>query len=261
MKRIAIFGYGIAAYLVGAGAYFIGLSGFTGNFLGPLSIDNGSATSLVPALLINVGLMVLFGLPHSLMARQSFKRWWKRIIPPAAERSTYMLQSGLLVLLLIWQWRPLTGVVWQVESRPATALIWLVFWLGWLIALISTFLINHFELSGLQQVYMQLRGKTPAPVAFRTPLLYKVVRHPMQLGVLMAFWATPRMTIGHLVFAVGMTIYILIGLYFEERDLLRNFGQRYAEYQATTPKLVPLPRRIARPAPPAPARTEADPTV
>lgn len=237
--RIALFIYGVACYVVGAGAYFIGLGGFLGNFLGPLSIDRGPAASLVPALLVNISLIVLFGLPHSLMARRGFKRWWTTVIPPAAERSTFMLQSGLLALLLVWQWRPLPGVIWSVESPAAVALIWAVFWTGWLIALIATFLISHFELTGLEQVYAHLRGRAIAAPTFRTPFLYKLVRHPMQLGVLLAFWATPRMTVGHLVFAVGMSVYILIGLQFEERELLRLFGRQYQEYQATTPQLLP----------------------
>jgi protein-S-isoprenylcysteine O-methyltransferase Ste14 len=237
--RIGIFVYGVGAYLIGASAYFIGLSGFLGNFLGPLSINQGPVTPFGQALLINIALIVLFGLPHSLMARRSFKRWWTRIIPPAAERSTFMLQSGLFVLLLIWQWRPLPGVIWQVESAVGQTLIWTVFWSGWVIALIATFLINHFELTGLQQVFAHLRGRPAQPLAFRTPFLYKVVRHPMQLGVLLAVWATPRLTVGHLVFALGMTIYIVIGLYFEERDLVRHFGQEYEAYRAATPQLIP----------------------
>jgi len=240
MKKVTIFIYGIISYLIGATAYFIGLGGFLGNFLGYYSIDSGPQTALLPALLINMSLIVLFGLPHSLMARHSFKQWWTKIIPPAAERSTYMLQSGLMALLLIWQWRPITQTVWLVENSVGSTLIWGLFWLGWLIAFISTLLINHFELTGLQQVYAYGRGQTPVSLSFRTPLLYKFVRHPMQLGVMLAFWAAPHMTAGHLIFAIGMTTYILIGLYFEERDLVRRFGDTYREYQHTTPKLIPL---------------------
>jgi methanethiol S-methyltransferase len=245
--RIAIFAYGVICYLVGAGAYFIGLSGFLGGFLGPYSINQGPATPFILALLINSGLIVLFGLPHSLMARPRFKRWLTQRIPPAAERSTFMLQAGLLTLLLIWQWRPMPDVIWSVEHSAAAPVIWAIFWAGWLIALISTFLINHFELTGLQQVYAHLRGRVATAPSFRTPLLYKIVRHPMQLGVLMAFWATPRMTVGHLVFALGMTTYILIGLYFEERELVRTFGRQYEAYRATTPQLIPRPWPAARP--------------
>lgn len=242
MKKLTIFIHGIFGYLIGAGAYFVGLGGFTGNFLGYYSIDAGPDTAFLPALFINLGLMALFGLPHSLMARRSFKTWWTKIIPPAAERSTFMLQSGLMALLLIWQWRPIPQTVWQVESLPGSILIWSLFWLGWLIAFISTLLINHFELTGLQQVYAYMSGQTPPPPRFKTPFLYKIVRHPMQFGVMMAFWATPHMTVGHLIFAIGMTTYILIGLYFEERDLVRHFGDTYRDYQRTTPKLIPMPQ-------------------
>lgn len=242
MKKSIIAIYGIICYLIGAGAYFIGLGGFTGNFLGDYSINSGPETDFWPALLVNIGLILLFGLPHSLMARRSFKQWWTKIIPPAAERSTYMLQSGLLALLLIWQWRPMAGTIWHVDNQPGVSLIWSLYGLGWLIAFISTFLINHFELTGLQQIYTYLSGKTIAPPNFRAPLFYKIVRHPMQLGVMLAFWSTPHLTVGHLLFATGMTAYIVIGLYFEERDLVRNFGDTYRDYQQKTPKLIPIPR-------------------
>ena len=234
MKRYAILILGIIGYLVGAGAYFGGIIGFLSGLL------NGH--KLAPfgtALLINVGLIVLWGLPHSLMARQSFKRRWTKIVPAAVERSVYMLQAGLLMLLLIWQWREMPGIVWHVGSPLGRGLIWALFGLGWVIAFIATVLINHFELTGLQQTWAYARGKEAVPPGFRTPFLYKFVRHPMQLGVLIAFWAAPTMTVGRLVFALGMTAYILIGLRFEERDLLRRFGARYRTYQAKTPMLIP----------------------
>lgn len=242
MKKITIFIYGIISYLIGASSYFIGLSGFLANFWGPYSIDIGPQTSTTIALLMNTGLIVLFGLPHSIMARPSFKQWWTKIVPPAAERSTFMLTSGLLMLLLIWQWRPMPDIVWHIDTPIAQTALWSLFWAGWIIALIATFLINHFELAGLQQVYAHLRGETLTSPDFSTAFLYKVVRHPLQFGVLIAFWSTPQMTVGHLLLATGMTIYILIGLYFEERDLARTFGQQYVEYQQTTPKLIPIPR-------------------
>jgi methanethiol S-methyltransferase len=243
MKRMTIFVYGLICYLIGAAAYFVGLSGFLANLFGPYSIDAGREAPFVTALLINVGLIVLFGLPHSLMARPGFKQWWTRLVPPAAERSTFMLQAGLLALFLIWQWRAMPDLIWSVTQPLANSLIWGLFWLGWLIALIATFLINHFELTGLQQVYAYLRGNKPTPPGFKTPFLYKIVRHPMQLGSMLAFWAAPQMSIGRLVFALGMTAYILVGLYFEERDLVHRFGDTYRDYQQATPKLVPLPRR------------------
>lgn len=252
MKRTLIFVYGILCYLIGATAYFIGFGGFLANLLGPYSIDKGKTAPFFLALLINMGLIVLFGLPHSLMARRGFKQWWTRIIPPAAERSTYMLQAGLLALLLIWQWRAMPAVIWHVEQPLANRLIWGVYGLGWLIAFLATLAINHFELTGLQQVYANLRGRKAEPISFKLPWLYRLVRHPMQFGVLIAFWAAPTMTVGRLVFALGMTTYILIGLYFEERDLVRRFGDRYRAYQRQTPKLVPWlrgKRPLSRPHP------------
>lgn len=234
MKRIAIFLVGIAGYLVGAGAYFGGIIGFLTGLL-----DNGKTAPFGTALLINVGLIILWGVPHSLMARQGFKRHWTQIVPKPMERSVYMLQAGLLMVLLIWQWRTMPGIVWHVENPVGRGLLWMLFGLGWVIAFIATMLINHFELTGLQQTWAYLRGKEAVPPSFRAPFLYKVVRHPMQFGVLIAFWSAPTMTVGRLVFALGMTAYILIGLRFEERDLLRYFGDKYRAYQATTPMLIP----------------------
>lgn len=234
MKRYAIFLFGILGYLVGAGAYFGGIIGFLTGLL-----DGGKSAPFGAALLINAGLIVLWGLPHSLMARRGFKRWWTQFVPQAMERSVYMLQAGLLMLLLIWQWRAMPGVIWQVEHPLGRGLIWALFGLGWIIAFIATVLINHFELTGLQQTWSYLRGKKAVSPDFRTPFLYKIVRHPMQLGALIAFWAAPTMTVGRLIFALGMTAYILVGLRFEERDLLRHFGDRYRAYQATTPMLIP----------------------
>lgn len=250
MKRKLIFLYGILCYLLGAGAYFVGLGGFLADALGPFSINKGTTADFSRALLINVGLIILFGLPHSLMARRGFKRWWTRIIPPAAERSTFMLQAGLLALLLIWQWQAMPATIWQIDQPFLNKLVWGVYWLGWLIAFLATLAINHFELTGLQQVYANLRGRKPEPIAFKLPSLYRLVRHPMQFGALIAFWAAPHMTVGRLVFALGMTAYILIGLYFEERDLVHRFGDSYRVYQQQTPKLLPLPRSKRAPSRP-----------
>ena len=246
LRRYAFFLYGVVCYLIGASVYFLGLGGFLANVLGPYSIDKGTESPVLIALAINIGLIVLFGLPHSLMARKSFKQWWTRFIPPAIERSTYMLQAGLLAGVLIWQWQALPITIWDVQAPVLRGAIWALFFLGWIIAFIATCLINHFELTGLQQVFAYLRGREATPPHYRTPFLYKIVRHPMQLGVLLAFWATPHMTVGRLVFAIGMTSYILIGIHFEERDLVRRFGDVYREYQRTTPKLIPtfLPRRF-----------------
>ena len=245
MKRYAIFLVGIVGYIVGAGAYFGGIIGFLTGLL-----CCSKTAPFGEALLINVGLMVLWGVPHSLMARESFKRRWTGIVPRATERSVFMLQAGLLMMLLIWQWRAMPGVMWHVAHPTARALLWALFGLGWAVAFIATVLINHFELTGLQQTWAYLRNKKAQSPDFRTPFLYKVVRHPMQSGALVAFWAAPTMTVGRLVFALGMTAYILIGLQFEERDLLRRFGERYRAYQASTPMLIPglrLGRRWSSP--------------
>lgn len=243
MKRTLIFIYGLCCYLIGATAYFIGFGGFLANLLGPYSIDKGKTAPFFLALLINVGLIFLFGLPHSVMARPRFKQWWTRIIPAAAERSTFMLQAGLLALLLIWQWRAMPTVIWHIEQPLLTAVVWGLYGLGWLVAFWATWSINHFELTGLQQVYANLRKREPEPVVFKLPWLYRLVRHPMQFGVLIAFWAAPHMTVGRLVFALSMSAYILVGLYFEERDLVRRYGDSYRAYQQQTPKLLPWPRK------------------
>lgn len=242
MKRKAIFIYGIVIYLVTMAAYFVGFIGFVGDFFSTRTVDKGVVGPVWTAVLIDLGLISLFGLAHSVMARRKFKQWWTKIVPPAAERSTYLLQATALLLLLMWQWRPIPTVVWQIDSSAGRALMWGLFWLGWIMVAVTSFLINHAELLGLQQIYANLRGrKIPAPT-FKTPFLYKIVRHPMQLGHVLAFWATPRMTVGHLVLAVGMTLYILVGIAFEERDLKRYYGDAYQQYQQQTPKLIPLPR-------------------
>ena len=242
MKRFIIAAYGGACYLIFL-LTFVYMIAFVGNLVAPKTIDAGEAR--VPsqfAVFIDLGLLALFGLHHSLMARGPVKSMLARFMPRAMERSTYVLLASLLLLLLAWQWRPIAGVIWEARGSLAV-MIWLaLFWLGWLIVLISTFLINHFELFGLQQVYFNLIGKRPAQPRFKTPWLYKLVRHPMMLGMLIAFWATPRMSAGHLLFAAGMTAYILAGIWFEERDLVRDLGEAYVTYQRQTPMLLPLAR-------------------
>jgi len=173
------------------------------------------------------------------MARRSFKRWWTRVVPTSIERSTYVLASSVVIGLIIWQWRPMPSLVWHVEHPIGTGLLWALFGIGWATALISTFLISHAELFGLQQVWARWRETLPEASAFQTPFFYRVVRHPMQAGIALGLWATPTMSAGHLLLAAGMTVYILIGLYFEERDLVRAFGARYAAYREQVPKLVP----------------------
>jgi protein-S-isoprenylcysteine O-methyltransferase Ste14 len=241
MKRIVAALYGAACYalFLFTFAYMIA---FVGNLPVPKTIDSGAAGPALTALVVDLGLIALFGLHHSLLARGGAKRRLSRLIPSAVERNTYVLAASLLLLALAWLWQPLPGALWDVRGLAAGLLSGL-FWAGWLIALASSFLINHFELFGLQQAWFNLVGRRPGASPFQTPWLYKWVRHPMMLGLLIAFWAAPRMSAGHLLFTAGMTAYILAGLYFEERDLVRHFGQAYAAYRRQTPMLLPVGRR------------------
>jgi protein-S-isoprenylcysteine O-methyltransferase Ste14 len=242
MKRFMTLSYGLICYVVFLGA-LVYLIGFLNNLLVPKGIDDGGAAPLVQGLSIDVGLILLFALQHTIMARPWFKSFSKRVLPEAIERSTFVLLAGVTLLLLFWQWRPLPGTLWDVDSAGWTYAIYGLQALGWGLVFLSTFLINHFELFGLQQVYLHWRRREPRPPTFRVPWLYRLVRHPLMLGFLVAFWSVPHMTQGHMVFAVIMTVYIFVGIYFEERDLLRTFGNQYSEYQHTTPMIVPMPRR------------------
>jgi protein-S-isoprenylcysteine O-methyltransferase Ste14 len=244
---------GIASVLYGGAVYTLFLAtflyaiAFVGNLPVPKTIDSGVEGALVPALVVNTLLLGLFAIQHSVMARPAFKRWWTRFVPHAVERTTYVLLASLALVALFVHWRPILMPVWSVTNPAGVVLLQAVFWLGWFLVLLSTFLINHFELFGLRQVWARLLGRTlPAP-EFRTPFVYKRVRHPIYLGFLLAFWATPAMTAGHLLFAMATTGYILIGIWLEERDLIDLFGDQYRRYRQQVSMLIPLPGRKARP--------------
>ena len=242
MGRILAFVYGVLSYLVFFLTFLYAI-GFVGNLFVPKTIDSGAEGDFTTSLLVNAALLGLFAVQHSVMARPAFKRWWTRIVPQPVERSTYVLLSSLALVLLFWQWRPLTGVVWSVENEAGRLVLWALFWLGWLLVLVSTFVINHFDLFGLRHVYLHLRGAKYTNVPFKVSWLYKVVRHPLLLGFIIAFWATPRMTTGHLLFSVATTAYILIAIQLEERDLERAHGEDYRKYRSEVPMLVPLPKK------------------
>lgn len=242
LKRLFILLYAIQSYAVFAASFLYGL-GFIGNYFVSKTIDVGGDADWPEAVIVDLFLLGLFAIQHSVMARTSFKRNFDRLLPTACQRSTYVLLSSLILLLMYWQWQPIAMPIWRVDGAAAWALV-AVYWLGWVIVASSTFMIDHFDLTGLRQALSAWRGMTPPLQSFRTPLLYKVVRHPLMLGLLLAFWATPSMSVGHLLFATMSTAYILVGLQLEERDLVAEFGSAYQHYRRRVPML--LPRFIRR---------------
>lgn len=240
-KTVAIL-YGVIAYVVFLAAFLYAI-GFVESMVVPKAINDGEATSAITAVIINVLLLGLFGIQHSIMARPAFKDWWTRIVPKPVERSTFVLIASLILVLMYWQWRPMIGVVWHVEAQWARVLLFAVSFMGWALVLYSTFLIDHFDLFGLRQVWLHFKGKPYTFPHFQERSVYRYVRHPLMLGFIVAFWSTPHMTVGHMLFAVVTTAYILVALQIEERDLIKFHGDDYRNYRKRTSMLVPWPRR------------------
>jgi protein-S-isoprenylcysteine O-methyltransferase Ste14 len=238
ISKIIAFLYGIVAYA----AFFVTILYAIGFIMGvgvPKDINTGTVTSTAKALVVNLILMSVFAIQHSVMARKSFKQSWTQYVPKPVERSTYVLLSSLTLMLLFWQWRPMPAIVWRIEDPDTAVTIVTISFVGWVVVFTSTFLINHFELFGLHQVTANLAGREIPPPRFRTPLFYNFVRHPLYLGFIIAFWATPEMTVGHLLFAIVTTGYIFVGIFLEERDLTELFGENYRQYKRKVSMLIP----------------------
>jgi protein-S-isoprenylcysteine O-methyltransferase Ste14 len=239
MKKMFFLLYGVVAYLIFF-ATFCYAVGFVSSLFVPKHIDSVPVSPFGYALMVNAALLTLFAVQHSVMARPAFKRWWTKFVPEPIERSTYVLLASLCLILLFWKWQPMGGVIWQVKSETIQIVLKALCLFGFTIVLVSTFLINHFDLFGLRQVWFYFTGKRYEHLPFRTPLFYKYVRHPLYLGFMIAFWATPTMTAAHLFFAIMTTAYMLTAIQFEENDLVRHFGNKYREYRRNAPMLIPF---------------------
>ena len=238
MGRVLVLAYGTIAYLVFLPTFLYAI-GFVGNLVVPKTIDSGVEGPLVQSILINVLLLGAFAIQHSVMARPGFKRWWTRIVPEPIERSTYVLLASVLLIIMFREWRPVTNVIWEVQNPAAVMILQVLFFVGWGLLFISTFLINHFDLFGMRQVYLYFTGQEYKPLEFRTLALYKYLRHPLMLGFMIGFWSTPRMTGGHLLFAVVTSAYILVAIQLEEHDLETYHGETYRRYRNKVPMLIP----------------------
>ncbi|MEA3130657.1 MAG: methanethiol S-methyltransferase [Paraburkholderia sp.] len=238
MNRILALSYGVISYVLFL-AVFVYAILFVGDLLVPRTVDHAISAPLGQALVVDLALLTLFALQHSVMARPVFKRWWTRYVPQPIERSTYVLFASLVLALLLWQWRSIPTVIWDIPWTPARLAVWALFWLGWAIVLASTFMISHFELFGLRQVFALWRGRPQAETGFRTTLFYRVVRHPLNVGFIVAFWSAPTMTVGHLLFAAVTTGWIMLAMQLEERDLGTTLGAKYAAYRESVPMLIP----------------------
>jgi protein-S-isoprenylcysteine O-methyltransferase Ste14 len=244
IARVLALAYGIATYVAFLGT-FLYLVAWSGDFLVSRTVDSGAAAALGAAIAIDVGILSLFAVQHTIMARATFKHWWTRFVPAPLERSTFVLFTVAILILMILEWRPLPDVVWRLENPVLVGALWALFWLGWVVVLVSTFLIDHFELFGLKQVFHYALGKPPPHTAFRERLFYRHVRHPLMLGFLIAFWSAPTMTQGRLLFCVVTTVYILLAIRIEERELVSIHGEAYEQYRRRVPMLIPTGRREA----------------